>query len=37
MHIKIIVARYNENVDWINPLKHYCIFINKGQPFKYRE
>lgn len=32
MHIKIIVARYNENIEWINPLKHYCIFINKGEP-----
>ena len=31
MDIKIVVSRYNEDISWILPLKHYCIFINKGE------
>ena len=31
MSYKIVVARYNENIDWLNPVKKDCIFINKGE------
>ena len=27
---KIIVARYNENLDWLNPIIDNCIIYNKG-------
>lgn len=28
---KIIVARYDENINWLIPLENYCIIYNKGQ------
>jgi len=31
MNIKIVVARYNEDISWLLPLNHYCLFINKGE------
>jgi hypothetical protein len=34
MDIKIVVSRYNEDISWLLPLKHYCIFINKGEPLQ---
>jgi hypothetical protein len=30
MSYKIIVARYNENIDWLNDEKQNCIIYNKG-------
>jgi hypothetical protein len=29
-NIKIIVARYNENLEWLNPIIDNCIIYNKG-------
>ena len=31
MSYKIIVARYNENIEWLNNEKLNCIFYNKGK------
>jgi hypothetical protein len=31
MSYKIIVARYNENLDWLRSEKQNCIIYNKGQ------
>jgi hypothetical protein len=31
MPYKIVVARYQENIDWLDPIKKDCIFINKGE------
>lgn len=30
MSYKIIVARYNENIDWLNSEMKNCIVYNKG-------
>jgi hypothetical protein len=30
MSYKIIVARYNENIEWLNPEMSNCIIYNKG-------
>lgn len=30
--VTVIVARYNENVDWVNEIKHKVIIFNKGEP-----
>ena len=30
MSYKIIVSRYNENIDWLSPEMHNCIIYNKG-------
>lgn len=27
---KIVVARYNEDIDWLRPVQESCIFYNKG-------
>lgn len=32
MSQKIVVARYNENIDWLRPEFPNCIIYNKGQP-----
>jgi hypothetical protein len=32
MSYKIIVARYNENIDWLNTEINNCIIYNKGTP-----
>jgi hypothetical protein len=29
---KIVVARYNENIEWLYPEKNNCIVYNKGNP-----
>jgi len=34
MSYKIIVARYNENIDWLNEEFSNCIIYNKGDPLK---
>lgn len=31
MSYKIVVARYNENIEWLNNEKLNCIFYNKGK------
>ena len=31
----IIIARYNENLDWVNNLKHPYIIINKGDEISF--
>ena len=28
---KIIIARYNENINWLNSLVNNCIIYNKGE------
>ena len=28
----IVVARYQENIDWLNPVLQHCIILNKGDP-----
>ena len=33
--VTVIVARYNENMDWVNELKHKTIIFNKGEPFSH--
>jgi hypothetical protein len=30
MKVDVVVARYNENIDWLSPLKHLCHIFNKG-------
>lgn len=30
MSYKIVVARYNENIDWLNDENDNCIIYNKG-------
>ena len=30
MSYKIVVARYNENIDWLDPVMNNCIIYNKG-------
>ena len=30
MSYKIVVARYNENIEWLNSEKSNCIIYNKG-------
>ena len=30
MSYKIIVSRYNENIDWLSPEMYNCIIYNKG-------
>jgi len=30
MSYKIIVARYNEDIEWLNSEKENCIIYNKG-------
>lgn len=30
MNYKIIIARYNENIDWLNSLIDKCVIYNKG-------
>jgi hypothetical protein len=32
MSYKIIVARYNEDIQWLNDEMHNCIIYNKGEP-----
>lgn len=32
MSYKIIVSRYNENIEWLNSEINNCIFYNKGEP-----
>jgi len=32
MSYKIVVARYNENLNWLLPVIDYCIIFNKGEP-----
>jgi len=32
MVYKIVVARYNENIEWLEPEKNNCIIYNKGNP-----
>ena len=29
---QIVVARYNENIDWLNSEKDHCIIYNKSKP-----
>ena len=31
MSYQIVVARYNENIDWLRPIQEQCIFYNKGK------
>ena len=36
--IKVVVARYNENLNWVEPIKDRCIIYNKGLddiPYEY--
>jgi hypothetical protein len=28
---KVIVARYNENIDWLKSILNYCVIYNKGR------
>lgn len=30
--LKIVVARYNENIGWLAPIMKSCIICNKGEP-----
>jgi len=30
MEFQIVVARYNEDLTWLNPLRHYATVYNKG-------
>ncbi len=30
--LSIVVARYNEDLEWLNPVKEYVHLYNKGQP-----
>lgn len=32
MSYKIIVARYQEDISWLNPIMNDCVIINKGEP-----
>lgn len=32
MSYTIVVARYNENIDWLLPEMKNCIIFNKGKP-----
>ena len=32
MSYKIVVARYNENVEWLQNEMNHCIIYNKGSP-----
>lgn len=32
MKVQVVVARYNESVDWLQPIQDKCLFINKGEP-----
>jgi hypothetical protein len=32
MSYKIIVARYQEDISWLNPIMDDCVIINKGEP-----
>ena len=32
MSFKIVVARYNESIDWLNDITDHCIIYNKGVP-----
>uniref|UniRef100_A0A6C0DUY2 Uncharacterized protein n=1 Tax=viral metagenome TaxID=1070528 RepID=A0A6C0DUY2_9ZZZZ len=34
MSYKIIVARYNESIEWLNSEMENCIIYNKGEPLK---
>ena len=34
INYKIIVARYNENISWLDPLQDKCIIYNKGSPLQ---
>ncbi len=29
---QIVVARYNEDISWLNPVQQHCIVYNKGKP-----
>jgi hypothetical protein len=37
MSYKIIVARYNENISWLNSELHNCIIYNKGDKLNINE
>lgn len=37
MLYKIVVARYNENIEWLTPELHNCIIYNKGEPLHMNE
>lgn len=28
---KVVVARYNEPIEWLDPIKDACVFLNKGE------
>jgi len=32
MSYKIVVARYNESIEWLKPQMKHCLIINKGTP-----
>jgi len=32
MSYKIVVARYNEDIRWLNNEMHNCAIYNKGEP-----
>ena len=34
-NFEIVVARYNENIDWLNKFKNICIIYNKGNNDSY--
>ena len=31
MEFQIVVARYNEDINWLNDYKDYCVIYNKGK------
>jgi hypothetical protein len=33
---KIVVARYSESIEWLLPILHHCIIINKGEPLNIK-
>jgi len=33
---KIVVARYSESIEWLLPILHHCIVINKGEPLNIK-
>jgi hypothetical protein len=34
MSYKIIVARYNEPIDWLKSEMSNCVIVNKGEPLQ---
>ena len=33
---KIVVARYNESIEWLNGVIHNCVIYNKGSPLNIK-